>query len=124
MHKDRQGNNSTAPCTQPVANFGAACQDGTYYFATALSFTATRANPGPTAFFSRRLSVDPQNPAEPIISRQPSLDDPRNRFGSWHPGITLFLLGDGGVRQVSNSTSSITLMRMGSRNDGLALMLP
>ena len=124
VHQSRLGNNSTQPCAQPSNHFSPPCQDGTFYFATALGFTATRANPGPTAFFSRRLSIDPLNPTEPVILRQPTLDDPRNRFGGWHTGVTLFVLGDGSVRPVSNATSSTTLVRLGGRNDGLTLTLP
>jgi hypothetical protein len=54
----------------------------------------------------------------------PNSNDPNFRFGSWHPGVSLFLLGDGSVRQVSNSTSNIALQRMGTRNDRYTFDLP
>jgi len=40
-------------------------------------------------------------------------------FGSWHPGICQFVMGDGAVRQVSNTISQITLDSLGSRDDGV-----
>jgi len=39
-------------------------------------------------------------------------------FGSWHPGICQFMMGDGSVKSVSNSTSQAVLNILGSRNDG------
>jgi prepilin-type N-terminal cleavage/methylation domain-containing protein len=60
----------------------------------------------------------------PVISRTPLTDDPRNRFGSWHPGVSLFGLGDGSVRPVSHATSESVLRRFGSRADRLTFDLP
>jgi prepilin-type N-terminal cleavage/methylation domain-containing protein len=53
-----------------------------------------------------------------------TVNDPRARFGSWHPGISLFLLGDGSVRQVNNATSDLTMRRFGTRNDRFTFDLP
>ena len=39
-------------------------------------------------------------------------------FGSWHPGICNFLLGDGSVRGISNSIDPTTLKYSASRADG------
>jgi len=39
-------------------------------------------------------------------------------FGSWHPGICQFMIGDGSVKSLSNSTSQTVLNILGSRNDG------
>jgi hypothetical protein len=53
-----------------------------------------------------------------------AVNNPRGRFGSWHPGISLFLLGDGSVRQVNNATSELTLRKFGTRNDRFTFDLP
>ena len=42
-------------------------------------------------------------------------------FGSWHPGISQFVLGDGAVRQVTNTISQATLNALGQRDDGVAV---
>src|SRR3954470_22048026 len=54
--------------------------------------------PGPMAFWSRRLAP---RPGERLIPLDPWNESPDNRFGSWHPGVTLFLLGDGSVRPIN-----------------------
>jgi len=38
-------------------------------------------------------------------------------FGSWHPGICLFTVGDASVRNVKNYASLYNLQRAGGRND-------
>lgn len=51
-------------------------------------------------------------------------------FGSWHPGICQFLLGDGSVRAISNTTPVGThtdksvLLRLACCNDGEPVSLP
>jgi prepilin-type N-terminal cleavage/methylation domain-containing protein len=40
------------------------------------------------------------------------------QFGSWHPGVVQFGLGDGSVRTVRTSTPGTTLAAMAGRNDG------
>lgn len=48
-----------------------------------------------------------------------------NRFGSWHPGVCNFVLGDGSVRAVPHSTPSATiLLRLAYVNDGATASLP
>jgi hypothetical protein len=42
-------------------------------------------------------------------------------FGSWHPGICQFLLGDGSVRGISATIDLTTLSRLGDRRDGQTL---
>ncbi len=96
-------------------------QDGPYYYGRGGN-PADLAAPGAMAWWSRRLA--PQNPAERLIALSPREEDPNNRFGSWHPGITLFLLGDGSVRQVHNATSTVILQRLGCRNDRQEFHLP
>jgi len=44
-----------------------------------------------------------------------------NGFGSWHPGICQFLIGDGSVRPVSNTTAQAVLAVLGQRDDGTAI---
>jgi prepilin-type N-terminal cleavage/methylation domain-containing protein len=52
-----------------------------------------------------------------LLARSPT--EPYNiQFGSYHPGICQFLLGDGGVRPVTVSVSGTTLSRLSVRNDG------
>jgi hypothetical protein len=118
VHKDRLGSGQTG------APFG----DGPYYFSH-LNFNA---NPdtghGSTANFMRRIALHAGDQGR-IIALKPtgdtnSANDPRFRFGSWHPGISLFLLGDGSVRQVNNATSNVALERLGTRNDRFTFDLP
>jgi prepilin-type N-terminal cleavage/methylation domain-containing protein len=115
-HKDRLG----------VVNNNGANQDGWHYFGNTAAGN-NRTQPGDISYFMRRLG--PQNNTERIIALKPTGDtnatnDPQFRFGSWHPGTSLFALGDGSVRAVSNSTSSTALQRMGTRNDRLTFDLP
>jgi prepilin-type N-terminal cleavage/methylation domain-containing protein len=42
-------------------------------------------------------------------------------FGSYHPGVCQFALGDGSVRPVQNSTSDATLARLTHKTDGLVV---
>ena len=59
-----------------------------------------------------------------VLPRRPTVEDPLHRFGSWHPGISLFLLGDGSARSVSNAVSTRVLQCFGTRNDRLTFDLP
>jgi hypothetical protein len=68
------------------------------------------------AFWSRRLA--PAISTERVLPLKPRLEDPRNRFGSWHPGVTMFALGDGSTRAINNAASLVVLQRLGCRNDG------
>lgn len=45
-------------------------------------------------------------------------------FGSWHPGISQFLLGDGSVRGVSVTTDTPILSAYALVDDGEAVSLP
>lgn len=45
-------------------------------------------------------------------------------FGSWHPGICQFVLGDGSVRAIPVSIDLTTLDRLAHREDGNAVNLP
>ena len=42
-----------------------------------------------------------------------------SQFGSWHPGVCQFAMGDGSVRIVSNEIDTMTLGLLAQRNDGL-----
>ncbi len=44
-----------------------------------------------------------------------------NQFGSWHPGIVMFCMGDGSVRGLRTSTAGTTLASLAGRNDGLVV---
>ena len=49
----------------------------------------------------------------------------RFRFGSWHPGVCNFLLGDGSVRSISHTTPSETILYpLAHVSDGTAVSLP
>jgi len=49
----------------------------------------------------------------------------RFRFGSWHPGICNFLMGDGAVRSVSHTTPTNTILfPLSHVNDGMPVSLP
>jgi hypothetical protein len=43
---------------------------------------------------------------------------PDERFGSYHPGVCLFVLCDGSVRVIPNAINLDTLTRLAMRNDG------
>jgi prepilin-type N-terminal cleavage/methylation domain-containing protein len=40
------------------------------------------------------------------------------RFGSWHPGVSQFAMGDGSVQPINSYTSSTEVQRMSHRQDG------
>jgi prepilin-type N-terminal cleavage/methylation domain-containing protein len=119
VHKDRLG----------TANTASTAQDGHYYYGPNTAGSSTRTIGGGMSYFMRRLAPDDAAGVNRIIPLKPTGDtnvanDPQFRFGSWHPGVTLFMLGDGSVRQVSNSTSNVSLQRFGTRNDRLTFDLP
>jgi hypothetical protein len=95
-------------------------QDGTIYYGvgpTKDSYTA----PGPMAYWSRRLA--PEKEGDAILPSNPRTDDPNNRFGGWHPGVTLFILGDGSYRPVRLDESNTALQCLGTRNDRMTFQL-
>ena len=49
---------------------------------------------------------------------------PAAAFGSWHPGVCQFVLGDGAVRGVSSTTANSVLYSMSCVRDGLSVALP
>jgi prepilin-type N-terminal cleavage/methylation domain-containing protein len=62
-----------------------------------------------------------------VIARAAGLQNPlalspfdafRSQFGSWHPGVCQFVLGDGSVRAIANSTSGQILSLLARRSDG------
>jgi hypothetical protein len=121
VHKDRLG--------QWVTGNGRD-QDGPYYYynGTANINTFDPTTGGPINSFMRRLWLQSTD-TNRVIALKPTGDattnnDPRFRFGSWHPGISLFLLGDGSVRQVNNATSQLTMRKLGCRNDRFTFDLP
>jgi hypothetical protein len=46
-----------------------------------------------------------------------------NRFGSWHPGICLFVMGDGSVRPIQPAINTQTLGYLAQRDDGQVVQL-
>jgi prepilin-type N-terminal cleavage/methylation domain-containing protein len=108
-----------------------AWQDGPYYFCTGdySNNAEITGNNGNHASFSRALfpnggSVIPRKPTGDNGGAVNAANSPRNRFGSWHPGVTLFLLGDASVRPVNNATAEVPLRRFGCRNDRGTFDLP
>jgi len=48
----------------------------------------------------------------------------RYRFGSWHPGVINFLVGDGSVRSISHTTPWEVMFALGHVNDGRPVSMP
>jgi len=129
VHKDSLGTAANT-VTPPNAPNG----DGPYYFYNGnTTLTANSSSHPQIAAFMRRLCLNAGTNVTPdfgrIIALKPTGDTtinnaPNFRFGSWHPGISLFALGDGSVRQVNNATANVTLERMGTRNDRFTFDLP
>ncbi|WP_425618489.1 DUF1559 domain-containing protein [Anatilimnocola sp. NA78] len=46
------------------------------------------------------------------------------QFGSWHPGVCQFVLGDGSVKSLSVTTDLTTLDRLAHRDDGEPVSIP
>jgi hypothetical protein len=67
------------------------------------------------------MAPEPKSAVVLVRSRK---GEPANRFGSAHPGIVLFLLGDGSARSVSVAASNTVLQRFGCRNDRMRFDLP
>jgi type II secretory pathway pseudopilin PulG len=117
VHQQRLGGNKAnfADTVKPGE------QDGTFYYGSGGN-PADLKQPGEMAYWSRRLA--PAHAADRLLPLKPRLEDPQNRFGGWHRGVTLFVLGDASVRAVNNATSTVALQRLGCRNDGQSFELP
>jgi prepilin-type N-terminal cleavage/methylation domain-containing protein len=122
VHKDRLG----------INNANIAFGDLSYYFCPANYGGSALDSMGNIAGFMRRICQMGAADGGRNIALKPTggtlaadtVNNPRGRFGSWHPGISLFLLGDGSVRQVNNATSDLTFRRFGTRNDRFTFDLP
>jgi hypothetical protein len=117
VHRDRLGGTAADLPRKALPSE----QDGTFYYGRG-GDPADLIAPGAMAYWSRRLA--PARTGERLLPARPRLEDPNNRFGVWHEGVTLFLIGDGSVRFVSNETQAIVLQRLGCRNDGVKIELP
>lgn len=60
--------------------------------------------------------------SNPII-RSPTITGNMSRFGSWHPGVCQFVMGDGAVRIIRNEIDLTTLGYLAHRFDGNAINL-
>jgi len=60
----------------------------------------------------------------PIALPNETTNNAPHRFGSVHSGICNFLIGDGSVRAISNTTPQTLLMALGTVDDGEAVSLP
>jgi len=63
-----------------------------------------------------------RNFSHPIA--RPTTGNQSEHFGSWHPGVCNFAMGDGAVRAVSITTPAETLYFLANVNDGRAVALP
>ncbi|MGL4595474.1 MAG: DUF1559 domain-containing protein [Thermoguttaceae bacterium] len=57
--------------------------------------------------------------ADHLYRRTPAVS-----FGSWHPGVCQFVLGDGSVRGVPTTTANPILYRLSCIDDGVSVTLP
>jgi prepilin-type processing-associated H-X9-DG protein len=46
------------------------------------------------------------------------------QFGSWHPGVCQFVMADGSVQTLANSTDVVVLDRLADRKDANVVELP
>ena len=85
------------------------------------------------AFHVGRAIFPDMNPGSPEpMTRSPNefagLENPKTNdyyaFGSAHPGVTQFVLGDGAVRSISNSTSRSIMLALAHVSSGQAVSLP
>jgi prepilin-type N-terminal cleavage/methylation domain-containing protein len=58
------------------------------------------------------------------IASGPNDTDYSHRFGSWHSGVCMFVLCDGSVRAIPNSTDTTTLAALAQRDDGNVFTMP
>jgi hypothetical protein len=47
----------------------------------------------------------------------PREEDPANRFGGWHPDVTLFVAADGSIKTIAHGGSDRVLQKLGCRSD-------
>jgi hypothetical protein len=52
------------------------------------------------------------------LAEGPADHSAESLFGSWHPDVCLFLMGDGRVKPLHNQTDRAVLSRLAGRNDG------
>jgi prepilin-type N-terminal cleavage/methylation domain-containing protein len=62
-------------------------------------------------------------PTAPICSNPRSEGNDLVRWGSWHPGLCQFAVGDGSVRAINNNIDTETLGRLCHRSDGTPAVL-
>ena len=76
------------------------------------------ATAGNMATGARDLAI-PQNETDGVLTGTGSA-----RFGSAHPDLVNFLLGDGSVRGIPLATPSQILAALGTVNDGTNVVMP
>ncbi|MGL4595423.1 MAG: DUF1559 domain-containing protein [Thermoguttaceae bacterium] len=77
-------------------------------------------------FVHNGYSIMAQSPDDSrvVIDKSPSDYWGHYGFGSHHPGIATFLIGDGSVRSFSVTTSTTTLFNLARVNDGETVSMP
>lgn len=98
----------TEPCfgrkngRDPVTNLSISCGDNSIY----------------NGDFHRTIARY-AGPESPIASSETApLIDVKSQFGSWHPGVCQFVLGDASVQSVSSSADPLLLGRLANIADG------
>jgi hypothetical protein len=107
---------TTSPKFMPGYYDGSNHTDGSYFTAKAGGLFVSpvvRTFDGNYAFIARAWETMPA-----------SMDDGTSNFGSWHTGTGNFLIGDGSVRGISNTTSGNILQALAGVKDGQTVNLP
>jgi len=99
------------------ANYLMGGESMTPYMGRLLRMTTTSSAAGNMDIGGHRLAL-PTNETTDISTGGST------RFGSAHPGVVLFLFGDGSVRPVQLTTPENILAALGTVNDGTTITLP
>ncbi len=126
---------TSSPATGPASSWMISPQDGNptlldqSYLAGAMGSSTVGGLPSTECTMAVARIVHPQIPIQRPIDMPPAATVPNQRgyftFGSWHPGICHFLLGDGSARSVSNTVDpDLVLSRLAEVHDGRPVALP
>jgi hypothetical protein len=96
--------------------------DGSYH--TDTSYFTMKADGNPVAAVVRTFDGNYNFIARAWEKMSAAMDDGVSNFGSWHTGTCNFLIGDGAVRGISNTTSGDVLQALSSVKDGKSVSIP
>jgi hypothetical protein len=88
------------------------------------SYFTAKADGNPVAAVCRTFDGSYNFIAKEWQDMPASMDDGMSNFGSWHAGLCNFLIGDGSVRGINNTTSGAILQALSSTRDGQVVSLP